>query len=73
MTLSRLAGLGLAAMSLAASFASALAAAPPRNQAAPASYRFCIGEFDATMISDGHLPLGKPGDGFPAAPAAEMS
>lgn len=73
MTLSRRAGLGLAAISLAAPFAPALAAAPPRNQPAPAWYRFRIGEFEATVISDGALPLGKPGDGFPSAPPAEMN
>lgn len=60
------AGLGIAATK-------SQAAAPFRNQASPAWYRFRIGEFEATVISDGHLPLGKPGDGFPTAPAAEMA
>lgn len=63
--LSLAAAMGLAGM--------ARAAAPLRSQAAPAWYRFRIGEFEATVISDGHLPLGKPGDGFPGAPPAELT
>lgn len=71
MQVARRGALGLAAaMGLAGM---ARAAAPPRNQAASAWYRFRIGEFEATVISDGHLPLGKPGDGFPGAPAAELN
>ncbi|MCU0886846.1 MAG: MBL fold metallo-hydrolase [Rubritepida sp.] len=50
----------------------ARAAAPQRNDTAPAWYRFRVGNFEATVISDGHLPLGKPTDGFPSAPVAEM-
>ncbi|WP_206932226.1 MBL fold metallo-hydrolase [Roseococcus thiosulfatophilus] len=50
----------------------ASAATPPVGTQAPAWYRFRIGSFEATVISDGHLPLGKPSDGFPNAPAPEM-
>jgi len=73
MMVSRRTAFGLGA-ALAASFpAAARAAAPFRNQAAPAWYRFRIGEFEATVISDGHLPLGKPAEGFPSAPPAELT
>ncbi len=51
----------------------ASAAAPPLGTQAPAWYRFRIGSFEATVVSDGHLPLGKPSDGFPTAPPQEMS
>lgn len=50
----------------------ASAAAPPVGSQVPAWYRFRIGSFEATVISDGHLPLGKPSDGFPNAPPQEM-
>ena len=50
----------------------AQAAAPLRNQLPPAWHRFKIGEFEATVISDGSLPLGKPEPAFPAAPPAEI-
>lgn len=49
------------------------AAAPLLNTQAPPFYRFRIGEFEATVVSDGALPLGKPGDGFPSAPPAELA
>jgi len=80
MTLSRRAGLGLAVSGLAATglnawplIAPAQAAAPMLGGTAPAWYRFRIGDFEATVISDGPLPLGRPGDGFPGAPPAEMN
>jgi glyoxylase-like metal-dependent hydrolase (beta-lactamase superfamily II) len=38
----------------------ALAAAPMRNTQTPAFYRFKIGAFEATAISDGPLDLGQP-------------
>lgn len=38
----------------------ALAAAPMRNTQAPVFYRFKIGAFEATAISDGPLDLGEP-------------
>ncbi|MDO9707679.1 MBL fold metallo-hydrolase [Paracraurococcus lichenis] len=42
----------------------ARAAAPFRNDQAPAWHRFRWGEFEATVVSDGYLPLGKPQDSF---------
>jgi glyoxylase-like metal-dependent hydrolase (beta-lactamase superfamily II) len=42
----------------------ALAAAPMRNTQAPAFYRFKIGNFEATAISDGPLDLGEPKPGM---------
>jgi glyoxylase-like metal-dependent hydrolase (beta-lactamase superfamily II) len=40
------------------------AAAPMRNDLPPAWHRFRWGDFEATVISDGSLPLGKPQDSF---------
>jgi glyoxylase-like metal-dependent hydrolase (beta-lactamase superfamily II) len=42
----------------------AWAAAPMRNELPPAWHRFRWGEFEATIVSDGSLPLGKPQDSF---------
>ncbi len=64
-------GLALGAAALAAA-SPATAAAPFRNQQSQAWYRFRIGEFEATVISDGHLPLGRPADGFSRAQGPEM-
>ncbi len=49
----------------------AQAAAPMRSQLAPAWHRFKWGEFEATVISDGSLPLGKPQDSF-VGPGADQ-
>ena len=49
------------------------ARAPFRNQAAPAWYRFRIGEFEATVVSDGALPIGAPAPNFPAVPPEEIA
>jgi hypothetical protein len=59
--------LGMAAAGAAASLLPglpAMAAAPFRNELPPAWHRFRWGEFEATVISDGSLPLGKPQDSF---------
>jgi glyoxylase-like metal-dependent hydrolase (beta-lactamase superfamily II) len=64
------ASVATAAFALAPPFAKA--AAPFRNQLPPAWHRFRIGEFEATVISDGALPLGPPGPAFPVSPAQEM-
>lgn len=48
------------------------AAAPFRNDLPPAWHRFKVGEFEATVVSDGLLPLGKPEPAFPASPPAEI-
>lgn len=71
--MSRRGALGLAASlaSLAAAPA-ARAAAPMLGTQAPAFWRFRIGAFEATVVSDGALPLGRPAEGFPGAPPAEM-
>jgi glyoxylase-like metal-dependent hydrolase (beta-lactamase superfamily II) len=42
----------------------AKAAAPMRNDLPPAWHRFRWGAFEATVISDGSLPLGKPQESF---------
>ena len=49
------------------------ARAPFRKNVAPAWYRFRIGEFEATVVSDGSLPLGATGPAFPTAPPEEVS
>ena len=50
----------------------AWAAAPVRNQLPPAWHRFKIGEFEATVASDGALPLGPPQPVFTNSSASEM-
>jgi glyoxylase-like metal-dependent hydrolase (beta-lactamase superfamily II) len=50
----------------------AQAAAPFRNDVPPAWYRFRLGEYEATVVSDGRLPLGKPEPAFPASPPDEI-
>ncbi|WP_206020729.1 MBL fold metallo-hydrolase [Roseococcus sp. SYP-B2431] len=49
------------------------AAAPFRNELPPAWHRFRIGEFEATIVSDGRLPLGEPAPAFPASPPQEIA
>ncbi|MCI0753300.1 MBL fold metallo-hydrolase [Teichococcus vastitatis] len=48
------------------------AAAPFRNSLPPAWHRFRLGEYEATIVSDGRLPLGQPEPAFPASPPAEL-
>ena len=50
----------------------ARATAPFRGQLPPAWHRFKIGEFEATVASDGALPLGPPQPVFTNSSAAEM-
>ena len=58
-------GAGVATTALAAlPRGAAQAAAPLRNELPPAWHRFRWGEFEATVVSDGSLPLGKPQDSF---------
>ena len=67
--------IGAAAASVAASQLPglpAMAAAPFRNDLAPAWHRFRWGEFEATVISDGYLPLGKPQDSFVGPGAGQI-
>ena len=49
----------------------AAAAAPMLGTLPPAWHRFRWGSFEATVISDGNLPLGKPADSF-VGPGAEQ-
>ncbi|WP_135468142.1 MBL fold metallo-hydrolase [Crenalkalicoccus roseus] len=51
----------------------ARAAAPMRDDLPPAWHRFRVGEFEATAISDGLLPLGRPEPAFPTAPPEEIA
>ena len=48
------------------------AAAAFRNDLPPAWYRFRLGAFEATVVSDGRLPLGQPIPAFPASPPSEI-
>lgn len=50
----------------------ARAAAPPIGTAAPAWYRFRIGDFEASVVSDGPLALGPPGDAFKGVSEEEL-
>jgi glyoxylase-like metal-dependent hydrolase (beta-lactamase superfamily II) len=54
------------------SVGSALAKAPMLNTQAPPFYRFKIGDFEATITSDGPLPLGDPHKNFLGLTEAEM-
>lgn len=51
----------------------AAARAPMRNALPPAWYRFKIGAFEATVVSDGRLPLGQPAPAFPESPPEEIA
>jgi glyoxylase-like metal-dependent hydrolase (beta-lactamase superfamily II) len=61
-----------AAAPLVSGILPASAAAPFRGDVPPAWYRFRFGEYEATVVSDGRLPLGKPEPAFPAAPPQEI-
>jgi len=63
--------LGAAAAGLAAT-APARAAAPFANVSAPAWHRFRLGEFEATVVSDGPLALGEPSGAFQGAQKADL-
>ncbi|MBR0661137.1 MBL fold metallo-hydrolase [Neoroseomonas oryzicola] len=64
-------GAGLAAAALP--LMQAKAAAPFVGRGAPAWYRFRFGEYEATVISDGALPLGKAEDSFVGARPGEIN
>jgi len=69
-----LAGLGAAGALASANSGPALARAPMRNMQAPAYYRFKIGAFEATVLSDGPLSFGAPSDDiFPGMSKADMT
>src|ERR1700745_1551304 len=48
------------------------AKAPPRGTQAPYFYRFKVGSAEATIVSDGPLPLGDPHKNFLGLSATEM-
>ena len=50
----------------------AFAKAPMLNTQAPHFYRFKLGNFEGTIVSDGTLPLGKPEDNFVGLTKPEM-
>ena len=52
---------------------SALAKAPKTNSQAPYFYRFKVGAIEATVVSDGILPLGDPSGAFLGTPKEEIS
>ena len=64
-------GAGLAAAALP--FAPAEAAAPFVGRGAPAWYRFRFGTYEATIVSDGALPLGKAEDAFTGAQPGQVN
>jgi glyoxylase-like metal-dependent hydrolase (beta-lactamase superfamily II) len=64
-------GAGLAAASLP--LFRAEAAAPFVGRGAPAWYRFKLGDYEVTVISDGALPLGKAEDSFVGARPGEIN
>lgn len=49
------------------------ARAPFRNTTPAAWYRFKIGDFEATVVSDGGLPIGDPAQALPASPREEIA
>lgn len=51
----------------------ASARAPFSNTQAPYFYRFPLGKFQATVVSDGPLPLGKPSDTMKGVAEAEIT
>jgi glyoxylase-like metal-dependent hydrolase (beta-lactamase superfamily II) len=53
--------------------APALAKAPMLGTQAPYWYRFKLGNFEGTVVSDGILPLGKPEDNFTGLSKEEMA
>jgi glyoxylase-like metal-dependent hydrolase (beta-lactamase superfamily II) len=64
---------GAATLAAASLAGPALARAPMRNTPAPAFYRFKLGEFEVTVVSDGPLNLGEPtGDVFKGLSKEEM-
>ncbi len=66
-------GLAAAALPFAAPFARLEAAAPMIGRGAPAWYRFRFGEYEVTVVSDGHLPLGRAEDSFVGAAPGEVN
>jgi glyoxylase-like metal-dependent hydrolase (beta-lactamase superfamily II) len=75
MTMSRrqmMSGASAAAASLVGMPISSLAKAPLQNTQAPAFYRFKIGDIEATVVSDGPMPIGAPSKTFIGPTAQEL-
>ncbi|MBR0683114.1 MBL fold metallo-hydrolase [Roseomonas eburnea] len=72
MTISRRALLGAGAAAATLPLIRAEAAAPFVGRGAPAWYRFRFGDYEATVVSDGSLPLGKPDDAFTGSRPGEI-
>jgi hypothetical protein len=64
--------MGASAAGALGAMGSALAKAPMLNTQAPAFYRFKIGDFEATIATDGQLPLGDPHKNYLGLSAPEM-
>jgi glyoxylase-like metal-dependent hydrolase (beta-lactamase superfamily II) len=64
--------LGAGAAGLVGITAPLQAAAPPLGTQAPAWYRFRIGAFEATVVSDGPIPIGDPAGAFKGASKADL-
>ncbi|MEO3470653.1 MBL fold metallo-hydrolase [Roseomonas sp. CAU 1739] len=73
MTMNRRALLGAGLAAAALPLLRAEAAAPFVGRGAPAWYRFKFGDYEATIISDGALPLGKAEDSFVGARPGEIN
>ena len=73
MTFNRRALLGAGLAAAALPLVGARAAAPFVGRGAPAWYRFRFGDYEATVISDGALPLGKAEDSFVGARPGEIN
>lgn len=65
-------GLGAAAGALALAPELALARAPMSKTQAPYFYRFDFGQAEVTVVSDGPLPLGDPGESFLGVPKEQV-
>lgn len=68
-----LAGATAVAATVGSGMPSALAKAPFAKSQPQYFYRFPFGEFQATVVSDGPLPLGKPTDSMKGVPEAEIT
>ncbi|MBP0464671.1 MBL fold metallo-hydrolase [Roseomonas sp. PWR1] len=73
MSTSRRALLGAGLATAALPFLPAEAAAPFVGRGAPAWYRFRFGAYEATIVSDGALPLGKAEDAFTGAQPGQVN
>lgn len=73
MTINRRALLGAGLAAAVLPLLPAQAAAPFVGRGSPAWYRFKFGDYEATVVSDGSLPLGKAEDSFVGARPGEIN